>query len=97
MKTVKLTAAQALATRGTCSRHGRRCLQGRRHRRAGGGARSRARCREADDHRDHTDHYLSTESGGTWWDVAVPEVSEREQVRAARKDCERERQAQRAE
>jgi len=24
------------------------------------------------------------EAGGHWWDVAVPQVSEREQVRAAR-------------
>ncbi|GAB4347490.1 MAG: 3D-(3,5/4)-trihydroxycyclohexane-1,2-dione acylhydrolase (decyclizing) [Oricola sp.] len=44
-----------------------------------------------------TDPYPSTEAGGCWWDVAVPEVSEREQVRAARNDYERKRQAQRAE
>ncbi|WGM40062.1 3D-(3,5/4)-trihydroxycyclohexane-1,2-dione acylhydrolase (decyclizing) [Caulobacter sp. NIBR1757] len=31
-----------------------------------------------------TDPAISTEAGGTWWDVAVPEVSEREQVRVAR-------------
>jgi 3D-(3,5/4)-trihydroxycyclohexane-1,2-dione acylhydrolase (decyclizing) len=31
-----------------------------------------------------TDPAISTEAGGAWWDVAVPEVSEREQVRAAR-------------
>ncbi|PQA74369.1 3D-(3,5/4)-trihydroxycyclohexane-1,2-dione acylhydrolase (decyclizing) [Brucella oryzae] len=33
-----------------------------------------------------TDPYPTPETGGWWWDVAVPEVSEREQVRAARKD-----------
>ena len=31
-----------------------------------------------------TDPVASTEAGGAWWDVAVPEVSDREQVRAAR-------------
>ena len=31
-----------------------------------------------------TDPYPSTEAGGHWWDVAVPEVSERAEVRAAR-------------
>lgn len=31
-----------------------------------------------------TDPLISTGVGGTWWDVAVPEVSAREQVRAAR-------------
>jgi 3D-(3,5/4)-trihydroxycyclohexane-1,2-dione acylhydrolase (decyclizing) len=31
-----------------------------------------------------TDPYPSTEAGGHWWDVAVPEVSDREQVRKAR-------------
>lgn len=30
-----------------------------------------------------TDPYPSTEAGGTWWDVAVPEVSERKEVTAA--------------
>jgi hypothetical protein len=30
-----------------------------------------------------TDPYPSTELGGTWWDVGVPEVSERAQVQAA--------------
>jgi 3D-(3,5/4)-trihydroxycyclohexane-1,2-dione acylhydrolase (decyclizing) len=33
-----------------------------------------------------TDPAISTEAGGAWWDVAVPEVSPREQVRAARAD-----------
>jgi 3D-(3,5/4)-trihydroxycyclohexane-1,2-dione acylhydrolase (decyclizing) len=31
-----------------------------------------------------TDPQASTEAGGAWWDVAVPEVSERAEVRAAR-------------
>ncbi len=31
-----------------------------------------------------TDPALSTEAGGAWWDVAVPEVSQRPQVAAAR-------------
>ena len=35
-----------------------------------------------------TDPAISTEAGGAWWDVAVPEVSERPQVRAARADYE---------
>ncbi|RFC66817.1 MULTISPECIES: 3D-(3,5/4)-trihydroxycyclohexane-1,2-dione acylhydrolase (decyclizing) [Mesorhizobium] len=35
-----------------------------------------------------TDPLISTEAGGHWWDVAVPEVSSREQVNAARKNYE---------
>ncbi|MFL5081686.1 MAG: 3D-(3,5/4)-trihydroxycyclohexane-1,2-dione acylhydrolase (decyclizing) [Microvirga sp.] len=35
-----------------------------------------------------TDPMATTEAGGAWWDVAVPEVSEREAVRAARADYE---------
>jgi 3D-(3,5/4)-trihydroxycyclohexane-1,2-dione acylhydrolase (decyclizing) len=31
-----------------------------------------------------TDPYPSTEAGGYWWDVAVPEVSERDEVQQAR-------------
>lgn len=31
-----------------------------------------------------TDPLLSTDAGGAWWDVAVPEVSSRKQVRSAR-------------
>jgi 3D-(3,5/4)-trihydroxycyclohexane-1,2-dione acylhydrolase (decyclizing) len=31
-----------------------------------------------------TDPLIATEAGGHWWDVAVPEVSDREEVRAAR-------------
>ena len=42
-----------------------------------------------------TDPYPSTTAGGAWWDVAVPEVSEREQVRAARKNYEANLKAQR--
>ncbi|MEO3433906.1 3D-(3,5/4)-trihydroxycyclohexane-1,2-dione acylhydrolase (decyclizing) [Inquilinus sp. CAU 1745] len=33
-----------------------------------------------------TDPMPTTEAGGHWWDVAVPEVSDRAEVRAARKD-----------
>jgi 3D-(3,5/4)-trihydroxycyclohexane-1,2-dione acylhydrolase (decyclizing) len=35
-----------------------------------------------------TDPLISTDEGGHWWDVAVPEVSSREQVKTARKDYE---------
>jgi len=35
-----------------------------------------------------TDPYPSTPDGGHWWDVAVPEVSEREEVRIARAEYE---------
>jgi 3D-(3,5/4)-trihydroxycyclohexane-1,2-dione acylhydrolase (decyclizing) len=31
-----------------------------------------------------TDPYPSTEPGGTWWEVAVPEVSERTEVQDKR-------------
>jgi 3D-(3,5/4)-trihydroxycyclohexane-1,2-dione acylhydrolase (decyclizing) len=43
-----------------------------------------------------TDPAISTEVGGAWWDVAVPEVSERPAVRAARADYETARKAQRS-
>ncbi len=36
-----------------------------------------------------TDPLASTQAGGHWWDVAVPEVSAREEVRRARQDYER--------
>ena len=36
-----------------------------------------------------TDPLVSTDAGGHWWDVAVPEVSAREEVRAARKAYEK--------
>jgi 3D-(3,5/4)-trihydroxycyclohexane-1,2-dione acylhydrolase (decyclizing) len=42
-----------------------------------------------------TDPAISTEAGGAWWDVAVPEVSERAQVRAARADYDAAKQNQR--
>jgi 3D-(3,5/4)-trihydroxycyclohexane-1,2-dione acylhydrolase (decyclizing) len=35
-----------------------------------------------------TDPLVTTEAGGHWWDVAVPEVSARPQVNAARKEYE---------
>ncbi len=35
-----------------------------------------------------TDPYPSTPHGGTWWEVAVPEVSDRREVNAARKSYE---------
>jgi 3D-(3,5/4)-trihydroxycyclohexane-1,2-dione acylhydrolase (decyclizing) len=37
-----------------------------------------------------TDPLASTEAGGHWWDVAVPEVSEREDVRGKRAEYEAE-------
>jgi 3D-(3,5/4)-trihydroxycyclohexane-1,2-dione acylhydrolase (decyclizing) len=42
-----------------------------------------------------TDPRASTEAGGHWWDVAVPEVSAREEVRVARAAYERQRVRQR--
>jgi 3D-(3,5/4)-trihydroxycyclohexane-1,2-dione acylhydrolase (decyclizing) len=42
-----------------------------------------------------TDPLASTDAGGHWWDVAVPEVSVRDQVKAARKDYETSLVAQR--
>lgn len=41
-----------------------------------------------------TDPLVSTDAGGHWWDVAVPEVSSRPQVNAARKAYEEKRQMQ---
>jgi 3D-(3,5/4)-trihydroxycyclohexane-1,2-dione acylhydrolase (decyclizing) len=41
-----------------------------------------------------TDPLISTEAGGAWWDVAVPEVSEREQVRTARANYDERRKRQ---
>ncbi len=43
-----------------------------------------------------TDPAISTEAGGAWWDVAVPEVSDRPQVRAARAAYEAATKAQRS-
>ena len=42
-----------------------------------------------------TDPLISTDAGGHWWDVAVPEVSVRPQVNAARKEYEAALKAQR--
>lgn len=42
-----------------------------------------------------TDPLAVTEAGGAWWDVAVPEVSDRTQVRAARADYDKARELQR--
>jgi 3D-(3,5/4)-trihydroxycyclohexane-1,2-dione acylhydrolase (decyclizing) len=42
-----------------------------------------------------SDPMRSTDAGGHWWDVAVPEVSERAQVRAARKKYVKAQKAQR--
>jgi 3D-(3,5/4)-trihydroxycyclohexane-1,2-dione acylhydrolase (decyclizing) len=36
-----------------------------------------------------TDPYPSTPHGGTWWEVAVPEVSTREEVKKARQGYEK--------
>jgi len=41
-----------------------------------------------------TDPSRTTDNGGWWWEVAVPEVSEREAVRAARRDYEDARRRQ---
>ncbi|HEX7815894.1 hypothetical protein, partial [Dyella sp.] len=35
-----------------------------------------------------TDHRRTTEEGGCWWEVAVPEVSARDRVGQARRDYE---------
>jgi 3D-(3,5/4)-trihydroxycyclohexane-1,2-dione acylhydrolase (decyclizing) len=43
-----------------------------------------------------TDAYAVTEAGGTWWDVAVPEVSTRGAVNEARASYEKQRLLQRA-
>ena len=42
-----------------------------------------------------TDPHPGTGAGGHWWDVAVPEVSERKEVRKARSDYEKNRTRQR--
>jgi 3D-(3,5/4)-trihydroxycyclohexane-1,2-dione acylhydrolase (decyclizing) len=42
-----------------------------------------------------TDPMPTTEAGGAWWDVAVPEVSARESVRAARRAYDEKRELQR--
>jgi len=42
-----------------------------------------------------TDHRRTTEAGGCWWEVAVPEVSARDSVRQARRAYEIAKQQQR--
>ena len=42
-----------------------------------------------------TDAFGSTDAGGFWWDVAVPAVSERTQVGAARRAYDEARKLQR--
>jgi 3D-(3,5/4)-trihydroxycyclohexane-1,2-dione acylhydrolase (decyclizing) len=42
-----------------------------------------------------TDHRRTTEAGGSWWEVAVPEVSERDAVQSARRAYETAKQQQR--
>jgi 3D-(3,5/4)-trihydroxycyclohexane-1,2-dione acylhydrolase (decyclizing) len=42
-----------------------------------------------------TDPLVTTEAGGHWWDVAVPEVSPRPEVNAARREYEKATKAQR--
>lgn len=42
-----------------------------------------------------TDPMPTSEEGGHWWDVVVPEVSERAEVRAARADYEAKRELRR--
>jgi 3D-(3,5/4)-trihydroxycyclohexane-1,2-dione acylhydrolase (decyclizing) len=42
-----------------------------------------------------TDPLITTEAGGHWWDVAVPEVSSREEVNKARANYMKAREAQR--
>jgi 3D-(3,5/4)-trihydroxycyclohexane-1,2-dione acylhydrolase (decyclizing) len=41
-----------------------------------------------------TDPARSTEAGGCWWEVAVPAVSERDEVREARRQYEQDRKKQ---
>jgi 3D-(3,5/4)-trihydroxycyclohexane-1,2-dione acylhydrolase (decyclizing) len=43
-----------------------------------------------------TDHRRTTEAGGCWWEVAVPEVSARASVRQARQKYEIGKRQQRA-
>ncbi len=42
-----------------------------------------------------TDPWPTTEAGGSWWEVGVPEVSDRAEVRAARAEFEKKQQDQR--
>jgi len=43
----------------------------------------------------NTDPMIATEAGGHWWDVVVPEVSNRAEVRAARVSYDAARKDQR--
>jgi 3D-(3,5/4)-trihydroxycyclohexane-1,2-dione acylhydrolase (decyclizing) len=43
-----------------------------------------------------TDPYPSTEHGGTWWEVGIPEVSDRAEVRAAHEKYVSNKKLQRA-
>jgi 3D-(3,5/4)-trihydroxycyclohexane-1,2-dione acylhydrolase (decyclizing) len=43
-----------------------------------------------------TDPRRTTEAGGCWWDVAIPEQSPSHKVRGAREAYERARRAQKA-
>ncbi|HYS14667.1 MAG TPA: thiamine pyrophosphate-dependent enzyme, partial [Burkholderiaceae bacterium] len=43
-----------------------------------------------------TDPARTTADGGAWWEVAVPEVSSRAQVQAARQAYEKDKQSQKA-
>jgi 3D-(3,5/4)-trihydroxycyclohexane-1,2-dione acylhydrolase (decyclizing) len=42
-----------------------------------------------------TDPFATTAAGGHWWDVAVPQVSERAKVRAARAEYDAKLKTQR--
>jgi 3D-(3,5/4)-trihydroxycyclohexane-1,2-dione acylhydrolase (decyclizing) len=44
----------------------------------------------------NTDPMISTDAGGHWWDVAIPEVSSRKEVQAARRKYEAALKFQRA-
>ncbi len=67
------------------AQHGGEGGQGRRHHRAGGRACGRQDRRPPRGHRDrHRSHALAPKPAAHWWDVAVPEVSARPEVNAAR-------------
>ena len=76
--------------RGARQEHGRQGRESVEH--GGAGSGDGARARKADRTSViviETDPDKTTEAGGFWWDVAVPEVSERPKVRAARKAYEK--------
>ena len=80
--------------RRACRLDGRGGAQGGLDRRAG----ARAEEAEKDDRTSviviDTDPLISTDAGGHWWDVAVPEVSVRPSVNKARKEYEKKRKMQ---